>query len=205
MRLVAVCSTALLYSLYPLAVCLAIAAGHPRLALAATCVAFGGSCAAVPRLRRFGFALLIAAPLIVISAAAQLAQPLVFLPPAALNLTVAVLFARTLRSGHEPLISTFARIERGRLEPDLARYTRRLTQVWAAFFVVAAAVSTLLALFATPIVWGWFVAVGNHVAVALLFLGEYLFRRWRFPQYRHASPLALALIVAARWRQGGIG
>jgi hypothetical protein len=33
---------------------------------------------------------------------------------------------------------------------------------------------------------------------ALLFMGEYWFRRWRFPQYRHASPLALAAIVAAR-------
>src|SRR2546421_138234 len=80
------------------------------------------------------------------------------------------------------------------LGPDLARYTRRLTAVWVAFFVGAAAVSALLAVWATPVVWGWFVAVGNHVAVALLFMGEYLFRRWRFPQYRHASPLALAAI-----------
>ena len=203
MRLAALCGTILLYSLYPVAVCVAIAAGRPRLALAATCIALGVSSVAMPRWRRFGVALLVAAPFIMLSAAADLAQPLVFLPPVALNLGLAALFARTLKSGHEPLISTFARLERGTLEPELARYTRRLTAVWVAFFVGAAAVSALLAFLATPAIWGWFVAVGNHVAVALLFVGEYWFRRWRFPQYRHASPLALAAIVLARWRQAG--
>jgi uncharacterized membrane protein len=202
-RFAALCFTAVLYSLYPLAVCVAIAAGRPRLALAATCVALGASFVATPRWRRLGIAMLVAAPFVVLSATADLAQPLVFLPPVALNLGLAALFARTLKRGREPLISTFARAERGTLEPDLARYTRRLTALWVAFFVGAAAVSALLALLATPALWGWFVAVGNHVAVALLFTGEYLFRRWRFPQYRHASPLALAAIVVARWRKAG--
>jgi uncharacterized membrane protein len=201
MRLAALCGTVLLYSLYPVAVCVAIAAGRPRLALAATCIALGISCETMPGWRRLGIVLLVAAPFIALSAAADLAQPLVFLPPVALNLGLAALFARTLKSGHEPLISTFARVERGTLEPDLARYTRRLAALWVAFFVGAAAVSALLAFLATPVIWGWFVAVGNHVAVALLFMGEYLFRRWRFAQYRHASPLALAAIVVARWRQ----
>src|SRR5439155_6024691 len=132
---------------------------------------------------------------------ADLAKPLLFLPPVALNLGLAVLFARTLRTGREPLISTFARAERGTLEADLAVYTRRLTIVWAIFFVGAAAFSIWLAAMSTPATWGWFVAVGNYIAVALLFIGEYIFRRWRFPQYRHASPLALAVIVAARMRQ----
>jgi uncharacterized membrane protein len=203
MRLAALIGTALLYSLYPVAVCVAIAAGRPRLALAATCIALGVSCVTMPRWRRLGIVLLVAAPFIVLSAAGDLAKPLVFLPPIALNLGLAALFARTLKSGQEPLISTFARAERGTLEPDLARYTRRLTVVWVAFFVGAAAASALLAFLATPFIWGWFVAVGNHIAVGLLFMGEYLFRRWRFPQYRHASPLALAAVVVARWRQAG--
>ena len=201
MRLTARCGTVFLYSLYPVAVCVAIAAGRPRLALAATCIALGISCVTMRRWRRVGIVLLVAAPFIVLSAAADLAQPLVFLPPVLLNLGLAALFARTLKSGHEPLISTFARVERGTLEPDLARYTRRLTALWVAFFVGAAAVSALLAFLATAVIWGWFVAVGNHVAVALLFMGEYFFRRWRFTQYRHASPLALAAIVLARWRE----
>jgi uncharacterized membrane protein len=128
------------------------------------------------------------------------ARPLIFLPPVALNLGLAFLFGRTLRRGHEPLISTFARAERGTLEPDLARYTRRLTGVWVALFLGSAAVSVLLAMRGSLAAWGWFTAIGNQVLVVLLFLGEYAFRRLRFPQYRHASPLALAGIVLSRWR-----
>jgi len=141
-----------------------------------------------------------AAVLLAAGSAAAIARPLVFLPPVALNLGLAFAFGRTLRHGREPLISTFARLERGTLEPDLAAYTRSLTVGWVGFFVGAAALSAALA-FATPFaVWGGFVAVGNPFAVAAFFLGEFAFRKRRFPQYRHASPLALARLVAARWR-----
>jgi uncharacterized membrane protein len=190
-----------LYSLYPVAVCTALAAGRPRLALAATLLALAAVCLPVPHWRRLGYAALVATPVLLVAAIAEFAQPLVFLPPIALNLGLAVLFGRTLRAGREPLISTFARAERGTLEPDLARYTRRLTAVWVAFFVGAALLSTGLAIAASPAVWGWFVAIGNHLGVAALFLGEYAFRRWRFPQYRHASPATLARILATRWRR----
>ena len=55
--------------------------------------------------------------------------------------------------------------------------------------------------YAWPVAWTWFVAVGNYIAVAALFGGEWLYRRWRFPQYVHASPLALARIVIGHWRR----
>lgn len=192
--------TFLLYSLYPIAVCLAIGAGHPRWALAATCAAAGIAGLSVPRWRAFAVVLLVAAPAAMLLSVADYAQPFVYVPPVALNLGLAAVFARTLRSGREPLISTFARLERGTLEPDLERYTRTLTAVWVAFFVGAAALSAWLAVAASAAVWSGFVAVGNHVAAATLFLGEFAYRRWRFPQYGHASPFALAMIVASRWR-----
>ena len=191
----------LLYSLYPVSVCLAIAAGRPRWAIALSCVVLGIACLRRPRWRFAGVTFLLVSPFLVLFAVADLAKPLLFVPPAALNLGLATLFARTLEAGREPLISAIARAERGTLEPDLAIYTRRLTAVWAIFFAGAAAFSIWLAAMSTPEIWGWFVAVGNHIAVASLFLGEYIFRRWRFPQYRHASPLALAAIVANRLRQ----
>src|SRR5258706_7019467 len=194
-----------LYSCYPVAVCAAIAAGRPRLALAATCLALGVYCTITANWRRVGIGLLLAVPLVVLSAAADFARPLVFVPPVALNLGLAVVFARSLRPGCEPLISTFAQAERGTLEPDLARYTRTLTMLWAAFFVGAAAASALLAIFASPAWWGWFVGAGNYAAVALFVVREYLLRRVPFPQYPHASPPALAAIVTSRWRQSGSG
>jgi len=199
-RLGALPFTALLYSLYPVAVCVAIGAGRPRWALAATCAALGIAGLSLPRWRVAAIVLLLAVPAVLLVSAAEFAQPLVYIPPVALNLGLAAVFARTLRPGSEPLISMFARLERGVLEPDLARYTRTLTGVWVGFFVGSAALSAWLAAVAPAAVWGAFTAVGNHVAVAALFLGEYVFRRWRFPQYRHASPVALAVIVATRWR-----
>ena len=190
----------LLYSLYPVVVCIAFASGRPRVALATTCLALGILLVTLRGWRVPGIILLAAVPMVLLSAVGAMAQPLVFVPPIALNLALAFLFGRSLRAGHEPLISTFARMERGKLEPDLAHYTRALTGVWVAFFVGAAVLSALLAATAPPAVWGWFVAVGNQVAVAVLFVGEYGFRRLRFPQYQHASPFALALIVARQWR-----
>jgi len=199
-RWVAVGGSVLVYSLYPALVCIAFASGRPRVALAATCLALGILLVPLRRWRVPGIILLAAVPIVLLSAVGAMAQPLVFVPPVALNLGLAFLFGRSLRAGREPLISTFARLERGTLEPDLAHYTRALTGTWVAFFVGAAVLSALLAATAPPTVWGWFVAVGNQVAVAVLFVGEYGFRRLRFPHYQHASPFALALIVARLWR-----
>jgi len=118
---------------------------------------------------------------------------------AAINAVLAALFGRTLRSGRDPLISTFARAERGALEPDLARYTRTLTKVWVAFFVAMAMISLWAAVYAeAAVTW---IAIGNPVAIGALFVGEWAYRRRRFSHYRHASPLALARIVVAHWRQ----
>ena len=191
----------LLYSLYPVVVCGAFASGHPRVALAATCVALGILLVALGRWRGLGIVLLAASPIVLLSAVGAIAQPLVFVPPIAVNFGLALLFGRSLRAGREPLISTFARLERGPLEPDIARYTRTLTGIWTAFFVGAAVLSAALAAAAPAMVWGWFVAVGNQLAAAFLFVGEYGFRRLRFPHYRHASPFALAAIVARQWRK----
>ncbi len=130
----------------------------------------------------------------------MLPPPVLALADAAINAALAAVFGRTLRAGRDPLISAFARAERGMLEPDLARYTRTLTMVWVAFFVAMAAISLWAAVYAqAAIAW---IAVGNPVAVGLLFVGEWAYRRRRFSHYRHASPLALARIVVARWRQG---
>ena len=55
-------------------------------------------------------------------------------PHAAIYLALLALFGRTLRPGHEPLITRFARRVHGTLPPQLAAYTRRLTIAWCVFF-----------------------------------------------------------------------
>jgi uncharacterized membrane protein len=121
---------------------------------------------------------------------------LLFLPPAAINVAFGVFFAATLRPGQEPRIARYARRERGGdLPVDLARYTRRLTWLWSAYFFVAAAAGLLLAAFAPLAAWSAFANVGSYVLVALLFVGEYAYRRLRFRHYTHAPLFALVAIV----------
>ena len=110
--------------------------------------------------------------------------------PLAVNLALCWLFGRTLAAGREPMIARFARLERGaELPPDLARYARALTAVWAGFFAAMAAVSLGLALWGSVLAWSLFTNVINYALVALFFVGEYAYRRVRFRHYRHPSPL----------------
>jgi uncharacterized membrane protein len=111
--------------------------------------------------------------------------------PVAINLALAAWFASTLRAGREPMITRFARAERGVLEADLAAYTRALTWVWVALFVAVAMIDAVLAVEGTRVAWLAFTGAGGYLMAAALFLGEWVYRRWRFRHYRHASPLAL--------------
>lgn len=131
---------------------------------------------------------------------------LLYVPPAALNVAFGGFFAVTLAPGREPRIASFARLERGGdLPADLGRYTRRLTWVWTALFFGSAAVGLLLAALAPLNVWSAFVNVASYVAVAALFVGEYLCRKLRFPQYRHAPLSTLLRIVVQDRRSQAVG
>jgi len=122
---------------------------------------------------------------------------LVFGPPVAINVALGIVFARSLRRGREPLIAVFARLEQGTLTPELVRYTRRLTWLWTLLLFGLAAGAVLLAAYASLSTWSWFVNCATYAAIACLFVGEYLFRRLRFPGYAHASLITMVRNVRA--------
>lgn len=121
--------------------------------------------------------------------------------PIAANAALAFLFARTLRSGQEPLITRIVRLLEGRQRLDLAGvrgYTRKLTGAWA---LVLGLQSLLLA-------WIWwrgngalfghmveqaadhswahaYTQFGCYAVIALFFLVEYAFRRWHLRHLPH--------------------
>ena len=121
-------------------------------------------------------------------------------PPILINLGLAWRFCVTLGKAKEPLISRFARAERGTLEPDLARYTRQLTAAWVAFFVTMAIIAGALGALPGSTAWAWFTSIGNWLCVAAFVVGEWVWRRLRFPQYPHASLLRQLSLVTRRWR-----
>lgn len=115
----------------------------------------------------------------------------IYVPSLAIPALLCLLFGRTLRPGVEPMISRFARQARGGvLAADLARYTRRLTQLWTAVFALMF-VSALGLILLNRIEW-WSVLTNivNYVALALLFAVEYAYRRWRFPHHEHPGFVA---------------
>jgi uncharacterized membrane protein len=119
-------------------------------------------------------------------------------PPVAIYLALGIWFGRTLLPGREPLISRFASLERGRLEPVLARYTRRLTALWSAFFVGMAIACATLAVLADGRTWSVFTNGVNYLLMAVLFFGEYVYRRLRYSAFRHASlPRMIRMLVTA--------
>jgi uncharacterized membrane protein len=119
------------------------------------------------------------------------AQWLLYLPPIAINVVLSWLFGRTLMRGRTPLIARFALMEQGTLTEELAVYTRRLTWIWALLFAGAAATSLFLALSGSRDAWSIFTNLANYLLVVALFLGELVYRRLRFRNYRHQSPLQL--------------
>jgi uncharacterized membrane protein len=116
---------------------------------------------------------------------------MLFVPPIVINLALAWVFGRTLVRGRIPLIARFAIMEQGTLSAELVTYTRTLTWLWTLLFVAAAAVSLALGLSGHRDAWSLFTNFLNYVLVAALFLGEFVYRRLRFRNYRHHSPLQL--------------
>ena len=151
------------------------------------------------RLRRI--AIVVAAAAAVAFVARRLDPRVAHAIPVVINLALAALFASTLRAGEEPMIARFARRERGALEPELRGYTRRLTVVWVAFFIVMAAVAVSFSLAGWTTAWLAFALFGNYALIAALLVGEYLYRRRRFSHLRHATPLQMWRHATAELRE----
>jgi uncharacterized membrane protein len=107
---------------------------------------------------------------------------------------LAFFFGRTLRAGHEALITRIARVSEPGLPAHLVRYTRRLTAIWCGYFVFAA----LLGLAAgTAAVWtGLLVWTGT----ATLFLGEHWLRPHLFPDHSFPGLLQQLKDTVHVWR-----
>jgi len=130
-----------------------------------------------------------------------------FIPPVAINLAVAALFATTLRAGAIPLVEKLMRFEYGGDRPPapVAHYARRLTRVWAVYFSGMALVCAVLALVAPLETWSLFANVLNYVfAIVLLFM-QYLYRFWRYRQYGVVMPwhTLRGMVRAPKLNNGG--
>ena len=96
-----------------------------------------------------------------------------------------VMFARTLVGGRKPLCTHFAEIVHAPLSPKHVVYARQVTVAWSAFFAAMALTSTVLFFWAPINTWSIFVNFLTWPLVGLMFVAEYLVRRWLLPELRH--------------------
>jgi uncharacterized membrane protein len=111
-----------------------------------------------------------------------------------------VWFAASLRAGHEPVVTGFARRMRRTMPPKVVRYTRRVTLAWCVFFAAQLATSALLLAAAPPGLWAAFVNVWNLPLVVAMFLAEFACRLLLF---RHEPRTGLFATLAGLRRTGG--
>ena len=105
----------------------------------------------------------------------------------AIHAALAAVFGVTLLPGREALITALARSVHGRLTPDMAVYSRKVTLAWTVYFVAMAAVSIVLFAFAPFELWATFANFGTPLTMALLFVGEHLLRYRLHPEFERAT------------------
>jgi len=118
---------------------------------------------------------------------------------AGVHVALGTWFGSTLAAGRQPLISALASRLHGGLTPDLAAYTRRVTVAWTIYFFAMAGLSLALFLGGSFAHWSVLANLLTPVAIASLFVGEYLLRYRLHPEFERVT---MATAVRA-WRSHG--
>jgi uncharacterized membrane protein len=127
-----------------------------------------------------------------------------YLPSIVFNLVFAGAFARTLRMGDVPMIERFMRLHHGdQMSPELVRFARQLTYVWAAFCAAMAAVSAALVVFTSLETWSLFANVINYALIAVLFIGQFVYGYLRHRAIAPTQIVPTAARMARRAASGG--
>ncbi|HET8734013.1 MAG TPA: hypothetical protein VFM45_09610 [Anaeromyxobacteraceae bacterium] len=106
--------------------------------------------------------------------------------PVLVSLALLVAFLSSLRGGRS-IVEGFARLQKPDLSAAEVAYCRTVTWVWCAFFVANGATAAALALSGRRELWAVYTGVVSYLLMGLLFAGEYLVRRRKFPAIRGAA------------------
>jgi len=95
--------------------------------------------------------------------------------PVLVNAMLLGVFAHSLTSGM-PVIERLARLRQRDLPIEGVRYTRQVTKLWCAFFVVNGSIAAVLAVFGSWQSWTLYNGLISYLLIGALFLGEWCFR-----------------------------
>lgn len=125
----------------------------------------------------------------------NLGEILIYASSMIILLLLFFVFSHSLLPGHIPLVTDIGEKSRGPLSKAMRHYTQNVTIAWAVLFGVMATWSMVLAWFGPPSLWSLFSNVINYIMVGTLFLGEFIFRKWYFPDHDHPNFLQYIRIV----------
>lgn len=164
---------------YPIVSHTAIVQGHPQWSAIYLLVLIGYFIFKELIYRKYRTAFFLLMLLIAGIALVSAKQPflLMYLPPVVISLGLLVIFGRTLRADKVPIITRYAELIDGELSDEMTDYTYRVTQVWTAFFFLMFIESIALALFAPTSIWSLFTNAINYLAIAVMFVAEYIYRK----------------------------
>ena len=136
---------------------------------------------------------------LLVSASLDLAVYFLYLSSVAIPLLLGVVFINTLLPGREPLVTAIAEAARlGELSAELRVYTKSVTIMWSCFFCAMIIELVLLAVLGDPEMWSWMSNIFHYVIAGVMFVGEFIYRKWRFPDYGHPSFIEYIKIVAQK-------
>lgn len=110
---------------------------------------------------------------------------LFYLPPVLIPALIAGLFIRSLLAGREPLVTAIGENARGPLSTEMREYTRHVTLMWAVVLIVMTALGIVLPLLSNERIWSLYTNFASYMFVAIIFVGEYLYRLYRFKNHNH--------------------
>lgn len=104
-----------------------------------------------------------------------------YIPPVLITAVILFSFARTLIKDREPLVTRFARMMTDEdLSQEIVIYTRNVTWMWTLLLSAILIECLTLPIFASIEVWSFFSNFFNYLIIAAFFVGEYVYRIYRF-------------------------
>lgn len=185
-------------ALYALLVHLALIFSHALLTAIAPAVLLTGVLWAGLVNRHFiaWIVYLVGCAVIGVAALTHMSLALILLPPVLIPLALLYVFGRTLLPGKEPLITAIGEASRGPLTDTMRRYTARLTAIWCLIFTLLLVSTLLLTSTQAPATWSWYINVSNNLLVGVFFIGEFYWRKCKFPEHNHPGFFEYLRIIA---------
>lgn len=109
--------------------------------------------------------------------AASNSELLLKIYPATANLGMLILFGLSLLQPPS-MVERFARLAQPGLPDEAIPYTRKVTLLWCAFFIVNGGIALFTALYSSREIWALYNGLITYILMGLLFAGEWSYRRF---------------------------